>query len=136
MTPTATEATTSGMTQSPTPSLRASEGRCGLSARKTLLQVEGEETGEHVERPVSHVDDPHQPEDQREAARHDEIEPRECDAVQCDDDEDARVLGGLVGDPGHHERENRGHERAQSERSGRNRQQPPSEREVAIGGGR
>ena len=79
--------------------------------------------------------DPHQSEDQREAARDDEIEPRECDAVQCDDDEHARVAVPWKGDPSHHERENRGHEPAQSERSGRNRQQSPSKCEVALEGG-
>ena len=72
--------------------LRASEGRRGVTAREAVLQVEGEEAGEHVERPMSHVHDPHQSEDEREAARDHEIETRECDAVQGDDDEDARVL--------------------------------------------
>ena len=81
-------------------SLRASEGGRGLSARQTLLQVEREESGQHVKRAVSHVDDAHQPEDEREAARDDEIEPGESEAVQADDDEDAHVLGGLVGNPG------------------------------------
>ena len=114
-------------------SLRASERGCGLSARQTLLQVEREEPGQHVKRAVGHVDDAHQPEDEREAARHDEIEPGESEAVQADDDEDAHVLGGLVGDPGDDEDECCGHERPQGERSGRNREQPPAEREVAIG---
>ena len=127
MTPTARDATTSGMTQSPTPASEP-EGGCGLPARQTLLQVEGEESGQHVERAMGHIDDAHQPEDEREATCHDEIEPGESEAVQADDDEDAHVLGGLVGNPGDDEDECCRDERPQGQRSGRNRQQASAER--------
>ena len=40
--------------------LRAAEGGDGVAARHPLLQLEGEEAGEHVQRAVRHVDDAHQ----------------------------------------------------------------------------
>jgi hypothetical protein len=116
--------------------LGASEGGRGLSSRQTLLQVEGEEPREHVERAVRHVDHAHQPEDEGEAAGDDEIEARQCEPVETDDDEDPQILRGLVGHPRGHEGENCCHERTHGQRPGRNRQQAPAECEVAIGGRR
>jgi hypothetical protein len=63
---------------------------------------------EQVERAVGHVDHAHEAEDQSEAARGDEVEPREAEAVEADDDELRRVPGapqplaeGLVEHPEH-----------------------------------
>ena len=82
--------------------LRAAEGRHGVAAGHPLLQLEGEEAGEHEERAVRHVDDAHQAEDQREAARDDEVEAGEREAVEADDHERPRILLRLVGDPDEH----------------------------------
>ena len=62
--------------------------------------AEREEVGEHVQRAVRHVDDPHEPEDEGEPARDDEVEPGEREAVEPDDHaERARVAVRLVCDP-------------------------------------
>ena len=53
---------------------------------------------------MGHVDDPHEPEDEAEAARDDEVEAGEREGVQADEDEQLTVARGLVGDPGEHER--------------------------------
>jgi hypothetical protein len=82
---------------------------------------------------VGHVDDAHQPEDEREPAGDDEVQPGQREPVEADDDERAHVLGGLVGNPGGHEEEGSAYERPESKRSGRYREQAPAEREVAFG---
>ena len=79
--------------------LRRAEGRGRLAAGQSRLQLEREEAGEHVQRAVRHVHHAHEPEDEREAARDDEVEAGEREAVQPDDHEGARVAVGLVGDP-------------------------------------
>ena len=95
MTPTRERCDDEGMTQSPTPASELRRRMWPLPPRQALLQLEGEEAGEHVERAVRHVHDAHQAEDEREAARDDEIEAGEREPVQADDDEDAHVLEAL-----------------------------------------
>ena len=91
MTPTASDATTSGTIQSARLASELPNADVGLAARHPLLQLEGEEAGEHVERAVGHVDDAHQPEDEREPARDDEVEAGEREPVEADDDEGPRI---------------------------------------------
>src|SRR5687768_18070796 len=59
----------------PYTTLFRSRGR--LSPGQPRLQLEREEAREHVERAVRHVDHAHEPEDEREAARHHEVETGE-----------------------------------------------------------
>ena len=56
------------------------------------LHLQRDVAAEQEERAVRHVDDAHQPEDQREAARDDEVERRGGDAVQERDQEVLRVV--------------------------------------------
>jgi hypothetical protein len=57
---------------------------------------------------VRHVHDAHEAEDEREPARHDEVEAGERQAVQKDDDEGARLPGERVlGDHEHPEEDER-----------------------------
>jgi hypothetical protein len=51
---------------------------------------------------VGHVDDPHQPEDQRETAGHDEEQRRERQPVERHDGEAARIVGALEKQPPDH----------------------------------
>ena len=63
-----------------------------------LLQVIGDVAAEQVQRPVRHVHDPHQPEDEREAAGHDEEHAGERHRVEERRREVDRVVdGGPVG---------------------------------------
>ena len=103
MTPTTNEAMTSPRIQSPAARGRRESG-CRPAAREAPHDLEGDEAAEHVERPVRHVDDPHEAEDEAEAARDDEVETGEREGVQADEDEQLTVAHGLVGDPGEHER--------------------------------
>ena len=57
-----------------------------------LLDLVGDVAAEEVERAVGHVHDPHQPEDQGEAARDDEEGRRERDRVEDDLQERRRVV--------------------------------------------
>ena len=113
MTPTANDAAMSGRNQSQNDvsalenPQRADRG----AAAETLLEIEGEVAAEQVERPVCHVDDAHQPEDQRESARDDEEEARERETEEQDAEEDPGLLDeGFVRedeDPKHHEERER-----------------------------
>ena len=78
----------------------ASPGRCverrsrAPSPTRSPLQLERDVAAEQEERAVRHVDDAHQPEDEREAARDDEVERRRGDAVEQRDQEVLRVVDG------------------------------------------
>ncbi len=101
ITPMTSEAMTSPRIHAPKPGRREPES---LRRRDASGRLEGDEAAEHVERPVRHVDDAHQPEDEREAARDDEVEPREREARSGRRGRRAAGSRRLVGDPGEHER--------------------------------
>jgi hypothetical protein len=61
-------------------------------ARHLLLDVVGDVAAQQVERAVGHVHDPHEPEDEREAARDDEEQPGEGQPVHERDREVPRVV--------------------------------------------
>ena len=61
-------------------------------ADHVALQLQRDVAAEQEERAVRHVDDAHQAEDEREAARDDEVEARGRDAVEHRDDEVLRVV--------------------------------------------
>ena len=107
-TPTMSVASTSGISQSPT--VTSPPPKPDVEAPSTpeifALELERDVPAEQVQRAVRHVDDPHQPEDQREAAGDDEVEPRDREAIESYDDElrEIAVRGDavsecLVGDP-------------------------------------
>ena len=58
------------------------------------LELERDVAAEQEERAVGHVDDAHQPEDEREAARDDEVEPGDGHPVQHRDQEVLRIVDG------------------------------------------
>ena len=60
-----------------------------------LLHLQRQVAAEQIQRAVRHVDHAHEAEDQREAARHDEVEPGERDAVERHDHELPQVVGSL-----------------------------------------
>ena len=73
--------------------VRAGDGE-PADAGHLLLHLVRDVAREEVERAVGHVHDPHQAEDEREAARNDEEQPGEGDGVEEDQEERARVVGG------------------------------------------
>ncbi len=99
ITPTANDAAISGKNQSQNDvsALENPERADRGAAAETLLEIEGKVAAEQVERPVRHVDDAHQPEDERESARDDEEEARERETQEQDAEEDPGLLDeGLV----------------------------------------
>ena len=70
-------------------------------ARHPLLYLVRDVAAEEVERAVGHVDDAHEPEDEREPARDDEQEPGERETVEDGLEERARIVqrGSRVGRP-------------------------------------
>ena len=79
--------------------LRARKAERAALADQVALQAERDVAAEEEERAVRHVDDAHEAEDQREPARHDEVEAGGRDAVEHHDDE---VLGVVDGRPEPH----------------------------------
>ena len=74
--------------------LIALEPERAAPADEVALHLERDVTAEQEERAVGHVHDAHQAEDQREAARHDEVERGGGDAVQERDEEVLRIVDG------------------------------------------
>ena len=74
--------------------LRALQAEGASLADHAPLDRERDVAAEQEERAVRHVDDAHQPEDEREAARDDEVEAGGGDAVQHGDQEVLRVVHG------------------------------------------
>ena len=81
------------------PREREAQPAPGLLLEPRLLHLQREVAAEQVERAVRHVDHAHQAEDQREAARDDEVQRGERRAVERDDDEAARIVDGLDEQP-------------------------------------
>ena len=81
----------------PGPAQRQAEA--GVLREPGVLHLEREVAAEQVERAVRHVHHAHQPEDQREAARDDEEERREGEAVEADDRKLTQILTRLDDQP-------------------------------------
>ncbi len=76
----------------PPADLRAEEPERRITADEVPLELERDVAAEQEERAVGHVDDAHEAEDQREAARDDEVETGRGDGVQERDQEVVRVM--------------------------------------------
>ena len=112
--------------------LRAQETERGVLTDELALELQRDVAAEEEERPVRHVHDPHQSEDEREAAGDDEVHACGGEAVQQRDDEvvpvvdrrperrldsgTARLRAGSGGEQDPHERESDQPERHQSRR--------------------
>ena len=101
--------------------LLAQEPERGVLADEPALELQGDVPAEQEERAMRHVHDAHQPEDEREATRDDEVDAGRGDAVQERDDEVVRVVD---------RRAERGlHPGAPELRAGLGREEDPDERE-------
>ena len=85
-----TIATSHGTTQSSV--LTSDDCRPEPRSRHSLLHLVRDVAAEEVEGAVGHVHDPHEPEDEREPARHDEEEPGEREPVEDRGQEGAEVV--------------------------------------------
>ena len=72
--------------------LRAQETERGVLTDELALELQRDVAAEQKEGPVRHVHDPHQPEDEREAAGDHEVHTRGGEAVQQRDDEVVPVV--------------------------------------------
>ena len=72
--------------------LRAGEAEPDVAADHVALHAQRDVAAEQEEGAVGHVDDAHEPEDQREAAGHDEVQRRRGEAVEQRDEEVLRIV--------------------------------------------